>query len=304
LRKLNSGTRHVKTWFNVGDDSSVYKMMVDARLHMTKMLQVMMKLEIKKGSSNVCTVQEIWHHGQKLGETGPLAFVRQYRHKCWSKNDKECGERASDGRYIMNICEFFWRGFVPSSFRVGTIVHEASHHFGTSDKGYCDVVDCLALTSRQARKNADTYTMLVQELVAATRLKEDSQAIAHTECNTICGASSYDDWVFDQTLSGDQCGRCHSRFFGTSCGDDERMAEGAMRKLCCSKYKCHVATTTTTTVPKLCPADSFPVGTGLCVCRKGFKCMNWSLECPSRGDGNQRQWFKASCSTCKCHEVQ
>jgi len=95
---------------------------------------------------------------------------------CGVNSNVDCGEKTQTGRYIINICEFYWHDAIKPSSRVGTLVHESSHHFGTKDEGYCDQVDCLALSSREARNNADTYTKLVEELVADLSLSGGSSS--------------------------------------------------------------------------------------------------------------------------------
>ena len=107
------------------------------------------------------------------GEYGTLAFVMAYP-RCTVYSSSDCGEKTYDGRYIVNICEFYWRGSWDQSTRVGTLVHESSHHFGTDDKGYCSAINCLRLSSADAKNNADTYTQLVKELVSTSYAESDS----------------------------------------------------------------------------------------------------------------------------------
>lgn len=94
-----------------------------------------------------------------------MAYVAALQN-CGVNSRYDCGEKTQAGRYVINICEFYWNEVIQISSRIGTIVHESSHHFGTTDEGYCDMVDCLALSSREARNNADTYTKLVEQLVS------------------------------------------------------------------------------------------------------------------------------------------
>merc|ERR1712187_753594 len=96
---------------------------------------------------------------------GTMAYVEAIT-SCGVNSNMDCGGKTGNGRYIINICEFYWHDAIKPSSRVGTLVHESSHHFGTKDFGYCDQVDCLALSSREARSNADSYTKLVEQLVA------------------------------------------------------------------------------------------------------------------------------------------
>lgn len=52
------------------------------------------------------------------------------RDRC-AVGDGDCGEKTFDGRYVINICEWYWREGLGSSTPVGTLIHESSHHFGT-----------------------------------------------------------------------------------------------------------------------------------------------------------------------------
>merc|ERR1712048_1326510 len=93
---------------------------------------------------------------------------------CGVNSRFDCGQKERSGRHLINICEFYWNPALNSNVRIGTIVHESSHHFGTKDEGYCDQVNCLALSSREARNNADTYTKLVEQLVSDPSLSGGS----------------------------------------------------------------------------------------------------------------------------------
>merc|ERR1712187_768252 len=106
---------------------------------------------------------------------GTMAYVEAIT-SCGVNSNMDCGGKTQSGRYVINICEFYWHEAIKPSSRVGTLVHEASHHFGTKDEGYCEMVDCLALSSREARNNADTYTKLVEQLVGDRSLTGGSSS--------------------------------------------------------------------------------------------------------------------------------
>merc|ERR1712048_860305 len=124
---------------------------------------------------------------------------------CGVNSRFDCGQKERSGRHLINICEFYWNPALDSKIRIGTIVHESSHHFGTKDEGYCDQINCLALSSLEARNNADTYTKLVQELVADRRLPESSSGSHNLPTPTMrpnhCPQNS-------ATKSPDQRGNC------------------------------------------------------------------------------------------------
>jgi len=200
LRRLKSGRRYVKKWFVLDSDTQVDEQLKEARRHLTKMLSALGRLVIKKGvpedEGGACSESAL---------AGTLAYVWT-RNECDIRSRYDCGEKT-DGRYVVNICEFYWRkmfeDFFDASTRVGTIVHESSHHFGTDDKGYCGMIDCLRLSSEDARNNADSYTHLVEELVKS-RLAEEalpSDLLPDRACNTPCDPKSFqDDWHFDKML--------------------------------------------------------------------------------------------------------
>jgi len=169
LRKLRAGRHYVKKWFILPSEITVDAQIREARRHLTRMLQLMSRFAIIKGlpraEGGACS-------SSLTG--GVLAYVVTKDKGCGVNSRFDCGQKERTGRHIINICEFYWNGLLDSKVRIGTIVHESSHHFGTRDEGYCDQLDCLALSSREARNNADTYTKLVQELVADRRLPEAS----------------------------------------------------------------------------------------------------------------------------------
>jgi len=250
LKRLRAGRGLVEKWFVLGGrvttEAEVDAQIIEARKHMTRMWQLMNRILIKKGipseEGGPCSVEN---------GAGTMAYVMK---KGWCHvpqgHRSDCGTKEG-GRYIVNICEFYWGWGFGTNTHVGTIVHESSHHFGTTDNGYCDMVDCLALSSRKARENADTYTKLIAELVASRHLHEDPHGGEHPLCNTDCDASAWDDWEFSASLPGGTCGSCEAKtksflgLWGEDCADGEiQVAKGTVSSLCCRPYQC---TTTTTT---------------------------------------------------------
>merc|ERR1719281_1960930 len=133
-----------------------------ARKHLSMMLALTGRVQISMTSDKAPCRYD--------GHSGTLAFVRAFNSN--ASSFREVGEKR-DGRYLVHICEFYWHWGFGDATRVGTLVHEASHHFGTDDNGYCSSVDCLSLEPKKAQNNADTYTEYIKELVS-TRLHEEA----------------------------------------------------------------------------------------------------------------------------------
>lgn len=234
IRNLESGKSLVSKWFILGGNrEKVDRQVVEARRHLRLMLNSMQWLHVRRGAAEDCSTIKEW--GEVVG--GTVAYVMKLR-GCGVKDFKTCGQQDRQGRHITNICEFYWSRSLTDPVRVGTLVHESSHHFGTADHGYCDQVDCLRLSSTKARDNADTYTKLVEVLMP---LKRETRSLLdpHPHCNTECGDSTFGDWKFDTKLSAGACGKCSVvlRRFG-SCGHQKKMAENFFQKVCCSTRLC------------------------------------------------------------------
>jgi len=261
LKRLRAGRHLVKKWFVLRSEAEVDAQMVEARKHMTRMWELMNNIMIKKGlpssEDGPCSTED---------DSGTMAYVMKAG-GCHVQQGfrRDCGSKEH-GRYVVNICEFYWSWGFGTDSRVGTIVHESSHHFGTTDHGYCDMVDCLALPSRKARDNADTYTRLIGELVASSDLQEDRLGGEHhPSCNTDCGAVVWEEWEFSASLPSGTCGRCESKkkkvmgLWGSDCADDEiQVAERTVKIVCCKPYQCPTTTTTTTTEEKKSSGIKWP----------------------------------------------
>jgi len=174
MGKLNSGRNHIKRWFILVNDQEVTAQYHESRRHLTRMLQLTSWFLIEEGTpkedGGACSFTQT---AEAVG--GSMAYVDSFV-GCGVNSAHDCGEKSKSGRFIINICEFYWHNLVQASSRVGTLVHESSHHFGTIDEGYCDQIDCLTLSSRKARNNADTYTKLVANLVADKSLSGGSSS--------------------------------------------------------------------------------------------------------------------------------
>merc|ERR1719401_1160541 len=125
----------------------------------------MIKKGVPKEERGPCTVD----HGF-ISSRGTMAYVLQFP-SCTVNSERDCGMKDVQGRYVVNVCEYFWDSLSTSSSRVATLVHEVSHHFGADDHAYCDGNDCFELSSAQAHDNADTYKALVEKLVVDRRLQ-------------------------------------------------------------------------------------------------------------------------------------
>eukprot|EP00932_Pfiesteria_piscicida_P018182 SRR837773.5046.p1 GENE.SRR837773.5046~~SRR837773.5046.p1 ORF type:complete len:432 (-),score=114.28 SRR837773.5046:30-1208(-) len=230
LRRLPAGQQYVEKWFMTSGPRDLQKQLRVTRSHLLKMLSLTNFVMIKKGSDDVCTVE---------GSSGTMAYVMTSRY-CVVESGRDCGEKTPEGRYIMNICEFYWHWGFGSDTHTGTIVHESSHHFGTKDYGYCEMVDCLKIEPKLARQNADTYTHLVEDLVKQRSLQEVDVFLPPSEgCNTQCGASSFESWDFKAALSKSQCGRCSTHFRLGGCPGRKYTASiGTVQVLCCDLVAC------------------------------------------------------------------
>lgn len=182
LRRLSSGEAHVRKWFIM---ETATPEEIDAQVHtvrgtLTKMLRLMSYISIQKGPE--CDDAKVF----QAGVAYTAAYVQQFGESPLQVGE-ECGERDVAGRYIVNVCEFFWGYFYDEGMRVGTLVHETSHHFGTVDKGYCDAMDCLSLSPDSARSNADTYRELIEQLV--TSLGDDDKHLSRSRLVPFTGPS-------------------------------------------------------------------------------------------------------------------
>jgi len=324
LRRIRSGRSITKKWFILRSEAQIDAQTIEARKHLMKMLTAIGSMKLRKGASDVCTVTKT-----RDGESGTLAFVRATL-GCNVQSTNSCGEGRScsscghkeQGRYVVNICEFYWRNFIDQAQRVGTIVHESSHHFGTDDKAYCSAGGCLRLSSANARDNADSYTHYVKELVKSTWLTGESlatDAVPHPSCNTGCSPTQFtsatQDWRVKYRLPLGSCGKCKEishvkigplKLWGDDCeGLYEKAKSSATQMLCCKSYKCFPPTTTTSTllIPVKCP---YPAKLSMnhfshCECPHGRVC---SPDGSKGGCGyHDEKLFDVSCRTCACYRT-
>eukprot|EP00930_Biecheleria_cincta_P035439 TRINITY_DN24376_c0_g1_i1.p1 TRINITY_DN24376_c0_g1~~TRINITY_DN24376_c0_g1_i1.p1 ORF type:complete len:589 (+),score=72.60 TRINITY_DN24376_c0_g1_i1:80-1846(+) len=310
LRRLKSGRSLVQKWFILHSDSQVDSQISEARKHLTKMLAATGRMLIKKGvpkgePRGVCSVEN---------GAGTVAYVWTSR-SCDVKSRYDCGEKES-GRYVINICEFYWRFGMGESTRIGTVVHEASHHFGTNDNGYCEMVDCLSLSSSDARNNADSYTHFVKELVRSSWMVEESlpsDLVAHEACNTPCNPvavqGNFGEWKFKTKLPSRSCGECVEirnvalgpiNLFGQGCQAGFTEVQGGIaHKLCCKPHECTTPTTTTTTTLGCpFPATRQVFNVRRCNCPGGHVCSKNGRDAGC-GFGSDKV-FDVSCRTCQC----
>eukprot|EP00928_Gymnodinium_smaydae_P067572 TRINITY_DN50570_c0_g1_i1.p1 TRINITY_DN50570_c0_g1~~TRINITY_DN50570_c0_g1_i1.p1 ORF type:complete len:451 (-),score=71.61 TRINITY_DN50570_c0_g1_i1:35-1387(-) len=165
----------VKKWFNVNDDQVEVQLTNTLRL-LNEVLDVFGHLYLKRG--------EQINQGRECrmnpsGTSGVVAFVGT-RRGCHVSDWRACGSKIN-GRFVIYICQFYWHRLLSRSSRIGTLVHEATHHFGTKDHSYCgsDGQGCLALSFEEAKQNADTYTEFVKELVLTDQYKSGTRRRDH-----------------------------------------------------------------------------------------------------------------------------
>ncbi|CAK9033325.1 unnamed protein product [Durusdinium trenchii] len=137
----------LKTWMKGSEHSKVIFQ------HLQHVKKVLQNSYIRKSPDPgvYCAKRELayvqWH--PLLGQQRP------------GPKDHRVGEMTKDDRYIINLCPAFWAE--GSQFRIGALIHEASHHYGTTDHAY-GAEACRALPADKALENADSYFYLVQNL--------------------------------------------------------------------------------------------------------------------------------------------
>eukprot|EP00931_Biecheleriopsis_adriatica_P102841 TRINITY_DN77752_c0_g1_i1.p1 TRINITY_DN77752_c0_g1~~TRINITY_DN77752_c0_g1_i1.p1 ORF type:complete len:1031 (-),score=232.00 TRINITY_DN77752_c0_g1_i1:3-3095(-) len=143
IRKINGRPEVIKKWLMVSD-KEVKTSTKATKKKLTDMVAALGQIHFQKGESRHCS-------------RGTFAYV----YLPYKKGD----------HYIINICDHFWE--VSDDERISTLVHEASHHFGTIDvtgkdgkKAYGEE-KCLKLDPSQAKSNADTYMFVVKALATA-----------------------------------------------------------------------------------------------------------------------------------------
>lgn len=301
LRRLRTGRPYLEKWFVLDDDWQVRAQEKEARRHLTRILQLTSNIMIKEETpEEPCTGK------------GVIAYVYRLNH-CRVQSLYDCGQRDSTGRYVVNVCELFWVSWHTPEERVGTLLHEASHHFGTVDVAYCTDEDCLSLRPTQARSNADSYAEFVRELVTARRIDQEPSGVGEEACNAECGASQFGAWDFSRDLPNNHCGICREKWNPGRCNPSEvKVAQGVTKALCCEPVQCKTTTMTTTTL--LCPsgmASMVPDAFGDCHCPAGQYCSESgadSLEdcrCSNLYEPDDpllRRAFFAGCATCKCYQ--
>eukprot|EP00441_Pelagodinium_beii_P040476 CAMPEP_0197641358 /NCGR_PEP_ID=MMETSP1338-20131121/15349_1 /TAXON_ID=43686 ORGANISM="Pelagodinium beii, Strain RCC1491" /NCGR_SAMPLE_ID=MMETSP1338 /ASSEMBLY_ACC=CAM_ASM_000754 /LENGTH=1915 /DNA_ID=CAMNT_0043214331 /DNA_START=81 /DNA_END=5831 /DNA_ORIENTATION=+ len=143
IRNMDSRADVVKRWFSISDNKQLKKITKDVKTKLNQMQEALGQVHYKKGESSKCT-----------GKT--FAYVT---HTPPKEND----------RWIVHLCDYYWK--VVDDERIGTLIHEISHHFGTTDEPMPDgkgkaygEEKCLKLETHQAIRNADNYMFLVKDL--------------------------------------------------------------------------------------------------------------------------------------------
>jgi len=142
------------------------------------MQKTLAELEIRAGT-NRCK-QDTLAYVMQLKDPNSGTFVR--------------GETEKD-RFIIRVCNKFWTdAYVQDpTYRYGTLVHEASHHWGTTDEvhqgavayGLAQVLGLAEASSKTALKNADNFMWLVYFLNLCAG-KADSKAALIDDSKPSC----------------------------------------------------------------------------------------------------------------------
>eukprot|EP00440_Ansanella_granifera_P007266 gb/GFBE01007871.1/.p1 GENE.gb/GFBE01007871.1/~~gb/GFBE01007871.1/.p1 ORF type:complete len:593 (+),score=99.79 gb/GFBE01007871.1/:1-1779(+) len=189
------------------------------RTMLNRVVDVLGNAMIKQGADEHCEVQQIDIFGWHIPAGGTLAYV-------W--NFAGVGQRSLTGRFVIHVCELLWDLTKGDSKQLtGTLVHEATHHYGTVDTCY-GRVSCKRLAQSQpeeALNTADNYQYLVTELVNAwgpsDAIQQKKAWTPHPVCTTQCGISRLDGVALK--LPASECGACkwkrRSGLGGKSCGD-------------------------------------------------------------------------------------
>lgn len=123
--------------------SSDERALKEIKSHLFRLLDVLANLHLSKDNC----------------KEGLLAWIKQ---KCpGGVQEQPCGQRKGNGRYVIYMCDAVL-GLAPG-YRVGNLVHEASHHFGTKDEAF-GLDEVLNLPENKARRNADSYVYLIGAL--------------------------------------------------------------------------------------------------------------------------------------------
>jgi hypothetical protein len=157
IRKLPFADNYLKKWFGLSALGDVEEMRKEARWHLTSVLDALSELKIKKDGEHC--------------KDYVLAYVMAVG-TCTLEDWSICSS-LENGRYVTTICEWYWQ--FEDATKIGTLVHEASHHFGTKDKAYCSgggQDTCLSLTTALAKENADSFSYFVKDVVADSNLGE------------------------------------------------------------------------------------------------------------------------------------
>jgi hypothetical protein len=125
-----------------------------------KMLRTLMALRIKKGDCS--------------GRT--LAYVKVWTNKHTKEFVKS--DRDSRGHFVVHVCTHFWSVVTDLSYKYGTLIHEASHHWGTDDVALRSGETAYGragakkLVSERAdpHENADNWMWAVLDLASSMNL--------------------------------------------------------------------------------------------------------------------------------------
>lgn len=150
-----------RRWLGGAAGAKVFEM----REMFNKMLLVLNKATIKKGRNLKDECEE-----------GVLAYVFQYERGAVFVHGDGPQIPENNGRYVIHICEYFWSVASKVQYKYGTLIHEASHHWGTTDTGYGKIHAKREARTKPnaARTNADNWMWSVLDLASHLDIWTDS----------------------------------------------------------------------------------------------------------------------------------
>jgi hypothetical protein len=156
LYKLPGSLNALTSWFGGNDNETLQAV----RTGLMGMVKTLTNTKIMVGEAPTCGP-----------DSSTMAYVSVFVNKL--TGEFVGGEKHGD-RHVINVCERFWMDefFSDPASKFGTIVHESSHHQGTTDEKYKGAepygrAQCLRMASEapaKALNNADNFKWLVYYL--------------------------------------------------------------------------------------------------------------------------------------------
>lgn len=148
----NMDTSKVVKWFGADKTTEVRRML-------TRGLVALDKLRFEKDRFKACEKKKwVAYVASKCGKN-PEEYVSAI---LAGLQPKSCGQMDKAGHYVINICDAFWE--YSHVFQIGSVAHEATHHFGTKDKTYVEYKIRHNLSTLENLNNAATYSYYVADV--------------------------------------------------------------------------------------------------------------------------------------------